>query len=930
MGGGDSDWAPTIDAKPPSFLSELPPGTWVGRYVLLQRLGAGGMGAVYAAYDSELDRRVALKLLRRQAEGTDAEDWRARMTREAKAMARVSHPNVVTLYDVGLTGDGRIFLAMEVVEGGTLRDWLDAAPRSWRAIVALLCDAGEGLAAAHVAGMIHRDFKLENVLVGKDGRARVTDFGLARSAEEPSGERPTAPPSAPSLGDAGAGSAPVPPPASSRSLSKLTLTGALLGTPGYMAPEQYTNAVEIDARADVFAFCATAYRALYGERPFDGQSIEQIARSTLEGKVREAPKSSDVPAWVRRVLLRGLATARADRPASMTELLAALRADPGKIRRRWLLAAGVVAATCAAALSVRAASERRVRACHAMADRFDGVWDAGRKEAIGRAFRATGLGYADATWARVDKRLDAYTAAWTGAVEQACAATRIKGEQSEAMLDLRTSCLEERLDDLRALSDVFASADAKTVEKAVQAVSSLSPVEACANLDRLSAASRLPSDPGARAEVRALQADVAGARELLATGKQTRSWERLEAIRSRIGATTYGPVVLAWTMVRARAEQWRDMTAATGAWERAIALAETHHLDHERAESEVRLGRLLNELGRHDDAHLWLDLGNATLTRAGGDPVLALMREVYEGWSYRDEARYADAVRVLEPAIARASAEHLDNPTPLAEAQSFLGLALLYDPARFEEAVTHARAAVSVNEDFLGPEHLDVAAMLSNLAVVEMETGRLDDALASASRSVALFQAAVGREEVAAQAPNFGNALLNRGEVLLRLGRAREALASVEQALAIYRAHGKEDSIVEADVVLAVAQAQLASLADAARVANEARALADKDKETAPDLLVELLVVETSLALERGDPDDALARAERAVAVAQTGVSYLYDLSSARFALARALVKGRGDVARARSVAEQARDGFSKLRDAARRDEVAALIGAMR
>jgi tetratricopeptide (TPR) repeat protein len=930
MGGGDSDRAPTIDAQPPSFISDFPAGALVGRYVVLQPLGAGGMGAVYAAYDSELDRRVALKFLRHVATEADADPRRARLMREAKAMARLSHPNVVTIYDVGIATDGRVFLAMEVVDGGTLGDWLEAAPRSWREIVRVLCEAGEGLAAAHRAGMIHRDFKLANVLFGKDGRARVTDFGLARSpADEPWDE--TASGSARSPGAAASGPLALPPSAnSSGSLSKLTLTGALMGTPGYMAPEQYTNEVEIDARADVFAFSATLYRALYGVRPFEGETVEEIAKATVRGRVREAPGGGDVPAWVRKVLLWGLATERDARPASMTELLAALRADPGKRRRRWLAAAGVLALACAAGRSVRAASERRVRACHAMADRLGGVWDEPRKDAMGKAFRASGVSYAEATWARVEKRLDAYSAAWAGATEQACAATRIAGEQSEAMLDLRTSCLDERLDDLRALGDVFATADGKTVEKAVQAASSLGSVQPCADVDRLSVTSRLPSEPGARAEIRAIRAEIASARELLATGKQTRSWERLEEIRERVLATGYGPAVLAWTMVVARAEQWRDMTTAAGNWERAIALAETYHRDREKAESEMRLGRVENELGRREDALVWLDLASATLARVGGDPVLGLTREVYEGWIYRDEAKYADAVRVLSHAIERANADRVDSPFPLADAHSFLGLALLYDPARFDDAVTHARTAVAIIEEVLGPEHVDVAAMVCNLAVVETEIGLLDDALSTASRSVAMFRAAAARGEMSAQTPNFGNALLNRGEVLLRLGRAREAIASVEEGRAIYVAHGKEDSILEADVALVAAWTQLGSLTDAARLAEDARALADKNKETAPDLLVELLVVETTLALHRGRAVEALARAQEAVAVAETGVSYLYDLSSARLALARALAalgKSGNDAGRARGVAEQARDGFSKLRDQARIDEVSALLG---
>ena len=389
---------------------DLPPGTWVGRYLVLHPLGAGATGAVYAVHDSELDRRVALKFLRHRVEGAEAEEWRVRLLREAKAMARLSHPNVVTLYDVGLSSEGRVFLAMEVVEGGTLGDWLRGETRSWRQIVSMLCEAGEGLAAAHRAGMIHRDFKLANVLFGKDGRPRVTDFGLARGSDEAAAKPDPESAGAPDL----ARTSPIPvavPPSltSSSSLAKMTLTGTIMGTPGYMAPEQYSSAAEIDARADVFAFCATLYRALYGERAFKGGTIKEIAESTILGAVREPPRGTAVPPWVHKVVLWGLATDREARPASMGELLAALRADPSQRRRRWLVAAGGAAATCAVALSVHAAGERRVRECHdawRIGSAAPGTVREKRRSGEPSARRASA--YADDTWKRVEARLDSY------------------------------------------------------------------------------------------------------------------------------------------------------------------------------------------------------------------------------------------------------------------------------------------------------------------------------------------------------------------------------------------------------------------------------------------------------------------------------------------------------------------------------------------
>ncbi|HEY2509693.1 MAG TPA: serine/threonine-protein kinase, partial [Polyangiaceae bacterium] len=665
----DGELTATVDMggrSPPLLASDFPPGTWMGRYVLLQPLGKGGMGVVYVAYDSDLDRRVALKVLRDRAAGADADAWRARLMREAKAMARLSHPNVVTIYDVGVSTDGRIFLAMEIALGGSLGDWLKAEKPGWKDVVRVLCEAGEGLAAAHRAGIIHRDFKLENVLMGKDGRPRVTDFGLARGAGSAAEEevQPLAgsahldsPERRDSLERARALSG-----SSSNSLPKLTMTGAWMGTPGYMAPEQYTNDGELDARADVFAFAATLYRALYGKRPFEGATAEAIADATIAGKVREPPKDREVPAWVHKAVLWGLAADREQRPPSIDALLKALRADPNRARRRLGFGALAGALVAALALSVRGEGERRAQACRAMADRLGGVWDEPRKQAIAGAFHATDLGYADDTWARIAKRLDAYAAGWQSTMQRACESSRIRGEHSAAVLDLETACLDERLDELKSLADVLASADRATVENAVQTTTSLHSVEPCTNIDRLSAAVRLPEGAAARAEIRDLEGQVARANHLREAGKHAQSGEFLDRIRARVDRAGYPPVTLTWTMAKAMADSSRDPAASLSEWESAVALAERSHLDREKAASQIAYGDTLNLVGRHAEALVWLSLTDATLSRAGRDPKLALRREIDVGYTYASEGRYADAARVLEGAVEMAKAGRIDDP----------------------------------------------------------------------------------------------------------------------------------------------------------------------------------------------------------------------------------------------------------------------------
>ncbi|WP_257461849.1 protein kinase domain-containing protein [Archangium lipolyticum] len=305
--------APTLPAHPGS--PTLSPGDRLGRYVIEAQLGAGGMGVVYAARDPSLGRTVALKLLRPGA-GTGEDEGRARLVREAQAMARLSHPNVLPLFELGLE-EGRVFLAMERVEGPTLAGWLRERERPWREVLALFLQAGEGLAAAHRAGLVHRDFKPANVLVGADGRPRVTDFGLVRHG---AGE------------DGGASGAE---PGDSEE-SALTRAGVVPGTPAYMSPEQLAGR-EVDARGDQFSFCVALHEALYGVRPFEAR-----ARDEARWRRVPVPRRPGLPGHVRAALDRGLALEPEARFPSMDELLAALARPPGSRWRPVVLVAAVL------------------------------------------------------------------------------------------------------------------------------------------------------------------------------------------------------------------------------------------------------------------------------------------------------------------------------------------------------------------------------------------------------------------------------------------------------------------------------------------------------------------------------------------------------------------------------------------------------------
>ncbi|HWB75902.1 MAG TPA: protein kinase, partial [Nannocystaceae bacterium] len=291
------------DGTPPDA-DAAPPIRAIGRFTVTHKLGEGGMGVVYAAHDAELDRDVAIKLLR--SDSGDSSSGRARLLREARAMAKLSHPNVITVYDVGMF-DQHVFIAMELVHGTSLRSWLKQRPRTWRGALECFVEAGRGLAAAHTAGLIHRDFKPDNVLVGDDGRVRVLDFGLARATD---GEPDEVTPDGESFSPADA-------------VERLTLTGAVIGTPGYMAPEQWRGGI-VDHRTDQFSFCIALWEALFGQRPFGGSGATAIAARVMAGDIRRPPEDRNVPAWLVRVLRRGLSVDPTQRFRSMDALLGVL------------------------------------------------------------------------------------------------------------------------------------------------------------------------------------------------------------------------------------------------------------------------------------------------------------------------------------------------------------------------------------------------------------------------------------------------------------------------------------------------------------------------------------------------------------------------------------------------------------------------------
>ena len=744
--GGDGATATETAIRLPGWERQVfARGAVLGRYFVLDPLGSGGSGVVYAAYDPELDRKIALKLLRAERAGDGA---RARVLREAQAMARLSHPNVLAVHDVGTFGD-QVFVAMELVDGWNLRQWLAAEPRTRRQALEVFAAAGRGLAAAHAAGFVHRDFKPENVLVGRDGRVRVADFGLVRSE----GAADPVP---------GAGSAPA-----SASPAAVTLPGTIPGTPGYMAPEQLAGR-PADARSDQFAFCVSLYQALYGRRPFAPGSWT----------VEEPPPGVRVPVRLRRLLLRGLAADPAARFPSMDELLAGLEGDPSAARRRWAAAVLLGSVLLGSGWLLR----ERAQLCQGAEEKLAGVWDPDRKEEVRKAFLATGVPFAPQAFREVERALDSYMGRWTAMRTDACAATRKRGEQSEEALDLRMACLDRALQEVGALSGLLARADRPVVGTAGEAASRLPALSICSDVALLRARVRPPRDPAMAKRVAAAQSRLAGLKALIAAGKYKEGFPQAVALQAEARSLAYPPLE---AEVLQALGQLQDLMGDPKAAERtlfeALSASEAGRNDEAAVDAGTRLVWVVSDSQRRPaDGLRWADFTRAKLRGMGGNVEKEGWLLHAQGTALADAGRNDEAESVLRTARARlAEALGADHPA-LSRLDIALAAIPLYE-GRFQEAEPRYRQLLAKLVKSYGPDHPFVAIGWNNLCVADEKLGRLEEAERDCRRALEIRDRFLGPESFDTAA-----SLLNLAILRVLQGRPAEALPMFRRVRAIH------------------------------------------------------------------------------------------------------------------------------------------------
>lgn len=561
-----------------------------GRYVVLEELGRGGMSVVYVAYDPKLDRRVALKVV--QAEQL-SETHRARLHREAQALARLSHPAVVAVYDVGDI-EHDTFVAMELVDGTSLREWLKTK-RTWREVVRVIVAAGRGLAAAHAAGIVHRDVKPDNIMISSTGDVKLVDFGLARDLGDRSidSEEVVATTSSGSSST----SAKISGSHASLPLDAITQHGFVVGTPAYMPPEQHSRTPEADERSDQFSLCASLYEALYQQRPFQTskkqaldprEALTAVDRPGTDGRTLAAtpPKDTDVPAWLQKVLERGLAVDPSRRYPSVEALIEELDRDPARTMRLIAVAGGVLIAVAAIAILVTwklMPKDTVGPSCSTGAERLAAVWSPARAAELGKVAGERGGASTAAAIGVFTSRVDHYLDAWTTMRLEACEATRVRAVQSEEALDLRMQCLDRRLAELGAVVDVLKDARPDALRKAGEIADRLQPLEECADVQGLRQIAKAPSDPSVVARLAQLDGDLARTQALYTVGNVTEAIALADKVIAEAKTIGYAPPLARALYLRGRSIADRDggeeakvmfdqtFAAALGAGEDAMA-----------------------------------------------------------------------------------------------------------------------------------------------------------------------------------------------------------------------------------------------------------------------------------------------------------------------------------------------------------------------
>jgi tetratricopeptide (TPR) repeat protein len=831
-------------AKGPAKPVALP-----ARFQIERLLGEGGMGRVYAARDTELDRPVAVKVMRDELGSAQLAE---RLVRESRSMAQINHQGVVTVYDVG-RHEGTVFIAMELVAGTTLQRWLHEKPRGWREIVEVFYRAGEGLAAAHEAGLIHRDMKPENVLVSVEGdrvkRIAVSDFGVARAAR---GETETAGGARPSD-------------------VIRTATGAAIGTPAYMAPEQLAGGV-VDARADIFGFGVSLWEALYGARPYVGKTIAELEAAIARG----APESpaSPAPRWIANATRAAIDPDPAKRPQSMKALLAAI--DPSRVDRtkKTIVYAGiavVVLGSVAFAVVPRLRSSAPPLPALCSDPGMTATWTDAAKTQIRTTLGALPGELPKSVAERAVQTGDAYAARWNEARAAVCKSTDVA--RREAMV----ACLAARR-----------SAAAKLVEL-VPAMKRVDLVELDMVLGKLPSVALCQTDaaaivmreltPDKRARAAVLEAKIAEAAALITGGSPDKARTELAALDAEVKAVGSRALTAEHVFARANATGEADVDGAIALYREAALTADKAGRDDLSAEAWLKVAheysQTKNDAGRAQEA---LQQADAAITRGGEDGALRAHYELELAQLRLFETKFDEAEKLLAAAKIRI-VEHAPQLLPDVEESQ---ISLLTEAGKLDEAIAGAKALILERVKVRGEAHASVITIRNILANALLVSGKLEEALVEAQLAADLAKRGYGEDS-----DSYGLGLRNVSVLLENLGKFDEARAAIQKARTILSASRGPRSFMVGDTY----QSEAVLLAVSGK-AEEALPLFDQAIAIYKDSVGERHVRTAEAMLSYAGTLSELNRGKEAMEKSRDAVTLfreVYGEENPRYAYARAM-----------------------------------------
>ncbi len=866
--------------------TQMSPAAPNARYVVERLIGAGGMGSVYAAYDPELDRRIALKFLHEDVIAPDGMD----LLTEARTLARLAHPNVVAVYDVGVLGN-KVVMAMEYVDGESVAVWLRAEPRGWREILDAFRQAGAGMCAAHAAAIVHGDFKPENLLRGRDGRVRLTDFGIARRADAPTRAGLCGTPS-----DAAAGGI------ATEDAAELQSRAArfVAGTPAYMAPEAERGVAT--ALSDQFSFCVALCEALYGTRPGPGPGSLPARDAT----------GALIPAHIRRALVRGLARTPNARHPTLQDLLGSLSRGVRRPRRIAIAAACVtiglgVSVTWQVAAARKPSSETSCDAT--LAD----VWNDDRRAMVRAVFDASHLLWSDASRSTIEARFDAFAANWSSASRAVCRATHAPHQPAADETSQRERCLHGARAELRELVSALETAGVSELEHAVDAAGILADPRRC------SAAA--VTSLGGWVDGRALAAStsaveqMARVRVLRKLGRQRDALRLAQRTRDEAIARDDRGVVPQAHLLVAKITYEAEGAAQGHELFRATLLASEAVRD-DRSALEALLGLAGTSFDLTSDAtesNRWLDHAAAVLQRVGtdDDDVVAHLAWRRGIVAYRQKDPET-ALRHFEDARAAFARRHGESSMEVGYLTSEMAL-VVAQLDRLGEAIELHERSVAISEAVLGAEHPDVGIQLQNLALTLHNAGEVETALATLRRGRTLVE-----RSFVPNSPRVAGFLVHETAMLLALERATEALPLIGRALEIYASvYGPDHAFVaEAHRYRGEVFAGLGRYAEAAAEHERALVLGRSIHGADSPMLGDDEAALGQDLLAAGSPRRALRHLERALAIELATPGQRAFDGQARFLVARALRMARRDPTRASELARQAAEDLASAGEA--------------